>query len=176
MPNWCDNTINIRGPVDLISKLWEDAQVASQGDFGLLQAMVPMPAELNDTKGLGDGPNWYDWRVDNWGTKWDIDADDLELVDNENGTAVITGCFRSAWAPPVRAYENFFDMMTDCSIDASYHEPGMDFAGYWSDGNEEHLDGLRDEYELPEAERSPLFNRLDEQYDLCEAFAMWDEE
>jgi hypothetical protein len=51
---------------------------------------------------------------------------------------------------------------------------GIDFAGFWH-GMEEHLDDLRSEYELPEDERSDLFNRLDEEWGLSEQFADYDD-
>mgnify|MGYP003689673643 CR=1 FL=1 len=47
MPNWCSNSITISGSTDTIKQLWDDAHVGD--DFGLLNAMVPMPKELDDT-------------------------------------------------------------------------------------------------------------------------------
>ena len=47
MPNWCNNSITISGSTDTIKQLWDDAHVGD--DFGLLNAMVPMPKELDDT-------------------------------------------------------------------------------------------------------------------------------
>jgi hypothetical protein len=53
----------------------------------------------------------------------------------------------------------------------------MDFAGFWSSENgEEHIDNLHEEYELPEDDRSDLYNRLDEEYNLSENYDMWDED
>ena len=52
MPNWCNNSIDINGPTDKIKDLFEKA---GQEDSGLLQAMVPMPSELNDTQAPSDG-------------------------------------------------------------------------------------------------------------------------
>jgi hypothetical protein len=53
----------------------------------------------------------------------------------------------------------------------------MDFAGFWSsEAGEEHLDNLHDQWELPEDERSDLYNRLDDEYNLSEQFQEWDEE
>ena len=174
MPNWCNNNITISGPTETIKQLWEDAHTDVE-TFELLQAMAPMPAELEDTTSPSDGPNWYSWRVDNWGTKWDISDEGLEFIDNGDGTAAITGWFDSAWAPPIGAYEKFSDDMDNCEISASYYEPGMDYAGFWH-GYEEQIDDLHAEYELPEDERSELFNRLDEEWGLCEQFAQWDED
>ena len=177
MPNWCNNNISISGPVETIKQLWEDANQEGE-DGGLLNAMVPMPVELRDTtKGSnGDAINWYDWCVSNWGTKWDVSLEGLEFTDNGDGTAEITGWFESAWAPPIEAYNRFLDDMSNCSIDASYHEPGMDFAGFYVDGDDDYLDNLHEEFKLPEDERSNLYNRLDEEYNLSENYDMWDEE
>ena len=173
MPNWCNNSITIKGSTETIKQLWEDA---NQEGSGLLNAMVPMPKELEGTTAPSDGPNWYDWAVSNWGTKWDVSTEGLEFTDNSDGTAEITGWFESAWAPPIEAYNRFLDDMSNCSIDASYHEPGMDFAGFYVDGDDDYLDNLHEEFKLPEDERSNLYNRLDEEYNLSENYDMWDEE
>jgi len=162
MPNWCNNNITISGPTETIKQLWEDAQTAGpDGGFGLLEAMAP----------IGD---WdYGTAVETWGTKWDISDEGLEFTDNGDGTASIQGWFDSAWAPPIGAYEKFCDDMDNCEISASYFEPGMDFAGFWH-GMEEHLDDLHEVWENdPDNE---LFRRLDEEYNLSEQFAEWDEE
>jgi hypothetical protein len=163
MPNWCNNNITISGPADKIKKLWETAQTADEGKFGLLEAMAP----------IGE---WdYGTAVDTWGTKWDISDEGLEFIEVTEGVAEITGWFDSAWAPPIGAYEKFIEANEDCEISASYYEMGIDFAGFW-DGTEEHLDDLRSEYELPEDERSDLYNRLDEEWGLSENYEMWDED
>jgi hypothetical protein len=175
MPNWCNNNIDITGPADKIQALWDAAQAE---DGGLLNAMVPMPVELKDTvKGSnGDAVNWYDWSVTNWGTKWDVDLEGIEYTDNEDGTASISGYFDSAWAPPVEAYNRFLEANEDCSLTASYYEMGCDFAGLYDNGDDEHLENLRDEYDLPEDEQSDLFKRLDEEYALSEQFAEYDDD
>ena len=177
MPNWCNNNISISGPTDTIKQLWEDANLEGEAG-GLLNAMVPMPVELRDTvKGSnGDAVNWYDWAVSNWGTKWDVSTEGLEFTDNGDGTATIEGWFDSAWAPPIEAYNTFCDDMDNCSLEASYYEPGMDFAGFYVDGDDEYLENLQEEFKLPEDERSDLYNRLDEEYNLSENYDMWDEE
>lgn len=175
MPNWCNNNISISGPTETIKQLWEDATAEGSG---LLNAMVPMPEHLKDTvKGSnGDADNWYDWAVSNWGTKWDVDTEGLEFTDNGDGTAMIEGWFDSAWAPPIEAYNTFCDDMDNCDLQASYHEPGMDFGGFYTNGDDEYCEDLHGEYNTPEDERSDLFNRLDEEYGLSEQYEMWDED
>ena len=186
MPNWCNNNISISGPTDTIKQLWEDANQEGEAG-GLLNAMVPMPEALRDTvKGTGeelqevwvDGcNNWYDWCVKNWSTKWDVSTEGLEFTDNGDGTATIEGWFDSAWSPPIGAYEKFCDSMDNCDLEASYHEPGMDFAGFWSKSDgDEFLDGCHEEYKLPEDQQSDLYKRIDEEYNLSENYAMWEED
>lgn len=183
MPNWCNNSITIQGPIETIKAVWEDAhteRVNDKGetvkDFGLLQAMVPMPEELNHTEGLSDGPNWYDWRVSNWGTKWDISDEGLEFVDNGDGTAAITGWFDSAWAPPINAYNTFLDMMDNCSIESSYYESGMDFAGFYEDGDDQYMEDVTNYFRnTPEADWDVLAKAVEEEWNICEQIEMYDE-
>ena len=189
MPNWCNNNITITGPISKIEPLYQQA-ISEDDDQGLLNAMVPRPAELNDTTAPSSDSeerqaelrekygtdNWYDWSVNNWSTKWDVSPEGLEFIDHGDGTAEITGWFDSAWAPPIGAYETFIEENPDCSIEASYHEPGMDFAGFWVDGEDEHMEDLHAEHSKPEELQSDLYKRLDEEYNLSENYDMWDEE
>jgi len=183
MPNWCNNTISITGPKDKITNLFEEAKKEN----GLLQAMVPMPKELEGTTSpapqegepqpLVDGfDNWYDWRVANWGTKWDVDIEGLEL--SEDGTT-ISGWFDSAWSPPIEAYSTFLNENEDCSIDAYYEEGGMDFAGHWYDGVDDFCDGISD-YARKVIKTgdsgSDLYDHLDEYFEITENRREWIEE
>jgi hypothetical protein len=52
----------------------------------------------------------------------------------------------------------------------------MDFAGFYDNGDDEYLENLHDEYDLPEDEQSDLFKRLDEEYALSEQFDQYDED
>lgn len=175
MPNWCSNSITIQGSTDTLKPLWEQAQTNWKNeDYGLLNAMVPMPQELKGTTSPSDTPNWYDWCVENWGTKWDIDDQGLEFTDNGDGTASITGWFESAWAPPIAAYNTFLDDNDGCSLYSSYEEGGMDFAGIYEDGDDDYMENLSEACEAIVRgtetldEQSELFRRLDDEFDLVE--------
>jgi len=183
MPNWCNNTITIQGPTDTLKPLWDEAQKT-----GLLNAIKPMPKELEDTtsptpeKGQAGykGPqpvidgftNWYDWRVQNWGCKWDVDADGLEYVDNGDGTASIAGWFDSPWGPPIEAYNTFCDDMANCSLEAFYEEGGMDFAGHYDNGADDFIEGISDyarEVIKGNDSGSSLYDFLDGELELTES-------
>lgn len=177
MPNWCTNSITIQGPTDTIKQLWEDACNQEDG-FGLLNAMHPMPKDLNDT--VADGspmPNWYNWRVTNWGTKWDVSDEGLEFVDNDDGTASIQGWFDSAWSPPIEAYQAFDEQMDNCYITASFYEPGMDFGGFYeSEGGEELFEDLSERLKQPTEEWDERFTAFEAEYDLLSEEWRFEEE
>ena len=55
-----------------------------------------MPEALKDTVAPDDRPNWYDWCVKNWGTKWDVDGKLVQEYED-----CLEYSFRSAWYPPI---------------------------------------------------------------------------
>lgn len=71
---------------------------------------VPMPLPLVDTVPHSKEPNqelikrygadnWYDWRYDHWGVKWD--ASESEFIDDN------TVVFQTPWNPPIKFLEHF---------------------------------------------------------------------
>ena len=70
---------------------------------------------------------WYDWRNQNWGTKWD--CYDLTIDEDElpNG---FTASFNTAWAPPEAVADAIKEQFDDLSMSWFYDEPGCEIAGY----------------------------------------------
>ena len=180
MPNWCNNTITIKGSTETLKTLWEEATADGSG---LLSAMVPMPKELEDTtspspegqtKVVDGHTNWYDWSVSRWGTKWDVSTEGLEFTDNGDGTASITGWFDSAWAPPIEAYNTFCEDMDGVYLEAFYEESGMCFVGCWDS------EGGDDYYEYSDATSKTIKDivpsYLVEEFALDERLAEWEDE
>lgn len=126
MPNWCMNklTVSHDDPVIL------DRFVQAYNKGTVCNEFIPKPEDI------GDG--WYDWCVDNWGTKWDIGADVGTDKEERYGLkATVVGneascSFDSAWAPPVGLYDVLFEL--GYNVKASYWEPGMAFCGIWDNG------------------------------------------
>jgi hypothetical protein len=115
--------------------------------------------------------NWYDWRVANWGCKWDVDTDNLEYTDNGDGTASIAGFFDSPWGPPIEVYNTFCDDMDNCHLEAFYEEGGMDFAGHYDNGSDDYLEGISDyarEVVKGNDSGSTLYDFLDGELELTE--------
>jgi hypothetical protein len=138
MPNWCNNSLYIshKNP-EMLEKA---ANAWNQGKF--LSVMVPEPdyegyhdSEVKPREGGFVMPDWWTWRVSNWGTKWDIGLDQ----DLENKAEVSDGRFSvffdSAWSPPIQAYEALVEQGFE--ITAYYYEPGGDFCGVFNDGFDE---------------------------------------
>jgi len=154
MPNWCDNQVTITGPNSVIDKIEKIVNEEKDGD-GLLNFFHPMPKQLKDTtspSSSADKPqpmiegfdNWYDWRCENWSTKWEVNefygVDRQHLNDSLDESTISFG-FSSAWSPPINAYQTFLINMSeknlDVSVKAYYYEGGCDFMGCWDNGDDD---------------------------------------
>ena len=69
---------------------------------------------------------WYDWRVQNWDTKWD--AYDVVVTDDDPENVEIE--FNTAWAPPEAICSAIREQYPDVSVSWFYDEPGCEIAGY----------------------------------------------
>jgi len=69
---------------------------------------------------------WYDWRIQNWDTKWD--AYDLTVEDEDPDQLEIT--FNTAWSPPEAICNQIRVDYPDVSVSWFYDEPGCEIAGY----------------------------------------------
>ena len=188
MPNWCNNGLTLEHKDSAMVQRAYDA--LREGRF--LQEFIPCPQDLIDTVSgfVGEGQDaleakqtanrekynyatWYDYNVNEWGTKWDVGGDDglMEMI-NPN---TLQASFESAWAPPVAAYEKLCAM--GFIIKAFYEEPGMAFCGMVT-GDE---DGFDDEYyeyggESSETVRDVIGEELDDYFGISNQMADWEAE
>jgi hypothetical protein len=184
MPNWCNNSVEIYhddpAMIERVRKAFNDG--------ALLNEFIPVPEDLRNIV-AGSVPvaeeaehklkeefnritygytNWYDFCVNEWGTKWDIGADGNPAQDIPGG--LMLG-FESAWAPPCAAYEKLTEQ--GFRIRAMYFEPGMAFAGIWEDGNDDYYEyGGMDSTQIAEE----LPPELDEAFCISEDVAQWEAE
>ena len=186
MPNWCDNTITLKHSDPTMIKRAHDA--LERGEF--LNEFHPVPPDLKIVAGrVGDDEsaeqqalvlqenanrakygyaNWYDWCVNEWGTKWDV-GDEGSATLNEDGS--LSASFNSAWAPPIEAYRMLEDLGFE--IKAYYFEGGMMFAGIYEDGDDDYYEigGMNSEQinaELPK--------ELDEMFGISEQVEEYESE
>ena len=124
--------------------------------IGLLGYLMPEPDYTEGDKKLAeDGinhtfPDWYSWRVDNWGTKWEVTIEHWDRDDNDDGSATFNFNFDSAWGPPVGVYDHV-SQKDGWSLFATYIEGGMAFGGYHEEGEDHSFDlGSRNVTDAPD--------------------------
>ena len=69
---------------------------------------------------------WYDWRLQNWDTKWD--AYDVHVIDDDPDHFEVE--FNTAWSPPEAICHEIREQYPDLSVSWFYDEPGCEIAGY----------------------------------------------
>ena len=130
MPNHCSNEIVITGEQSELQKFWDGLKKFSgyneseDGVLSLFMSYLPMPVELQGTMSPQDTPNWYDWALENWGSKWGDYDTALDLLDDQ-----ITGCYTSAWGPCNEGIVKLSKLFPELTFSVKYHEPGMAFMG-----------------------------------------------
>ena len=88
-----------------------------QGDYGISRRF--------QSTGIADD-RWYDWRLQNWDTKWD--AYDVVVTDDDPECTEVE--FNTAWSPPEAICSALREQYPDVSISWFYDEPGCEIAGY----------------------------------------------
>jgi hypothetical protein len=178
MPNWTNNVVTL--------KHTDPAMVAKAAkglvDGTLLNDFIPIPAELTESEASFSDANadknkaniekygyasWWDFAVNEWGTKWDISPYSSEISDD--GLSV-EGSFDTAWSPPTEAYRKLEEL--GFTVEALYYEPGMAFCGEYSDGQDV-------TYEIPESSDEVLEvipSHIDEAFAIAENMSAWEEE
>jgi len=151
IPNWCDNTLIVRGHAGEIKRFKErgkhkEKQVGKIGDKKYeydyetdlsLNKFFPMPKELENTSSPNTDkkkakeltkkfgmPDWWYWKVKNWGTKWDIEA-----VLERDERNILSYHFDSAWSPPIEWLKKISKDFPKLKFTLHYEEPGMAFKG-----------------------------------------------
>jgi hypothetical protein len=185
MPNWCNNYLELEHEDPAMI---ERAQKAF-AEGKLLEEFCPVPASLHIVAGrLGDGDeqkkleedtaenirvhgygNWYDYCVNEWGTKWDVGGDgDQATVESPNS---IKMNFDSAWAPPVAAMEKFMDL--GFKVKLVYWESGMGFCGLFDENGDDY-------YEYSDMTADELAEVINPEIDDCmfivENLREWEEQ
>jgi hypothetical protein len=125
MPNHCYQQVRITGPRDLVEVL---NNAVKQGN--LLQTVCPMPLEVYcEVNPLEQG--WYDWRWNNWGTKWDIcEVEDQQYIPSEKASLEFR-CW-TAWGAPIPIWDRLIKL--GCTVDADYQDEGGLFEGQYRNG------------------------------------------
>lgn len=108
----------------------------------LFDAIIPMPNYMRDTQDprysppeltsdelleiLADKkespmPDWWHWRINNWGTKWDVSPDDVTITEKKSCTVID---FDTAWCYPIGCIFALSMKFPTVKMKIAYYEPG----------------------------------------------------
>lgn len=179
MPNYVDNILEIiskeDNPEDIINFIKQHYNKDGLLDFNTFipepQSEEECPPRYNFNTPTGyahyrdlekaEGTewfNWYDWRIDHWGTKWNAGEDskcyyDFDKIKEEYSYfSPVFIHFTTAWTPPIPLFKRMFEMHPELKINVTYHSiENLDYGDLlWGDDvtvNEYRLT-LIEEYKL----------------------------
>jgi hypothetical protein len=135
MPNWCENYLDVSGPrADVVRFMEENKPLPTDKDNEnealSFNRSVPLPESEKE--------NWYDWRINNWGTKWEPDSSNVvgadgssvdDVLQSDAEQATLYYSLMTAWAPPVEWLSKTAALYPTLTFTMKWVESGMCFAG-----------------------------------------------
>ena len=159
MPNWCMNEVSIHGEEQEVAKFVDECftkvdtgghcyqqvldfdKVLPEPDYNKPQNVdkdlttASVTTALLSQGGIGNDwqPDWYTWRLANWGTKWNLVPAkggnvDGYTIDIMKDTVLLS--FDTAWSPPDGIYDAIGDKYPDLDVSWFYREDGMQMSGW----------------------------------------------
>ena len=148
MPNWCYNRVSVYSEnTDQVTELFDifnnpepfNALIPSPkwSETPNEDGALPVIEEHKDSDGKvlftthkfpksgKTDDRWYDWQVQNWGTKWEPADISVEQCDEE-----LEITFNTAWSPPEDICRAIRNKYPDVTVSWFFDEPGMEVAGY----------------------------------------------
>lgn len=139
MPNWCQNTLTVECPDHPYLEMFARQARGADGSPLSLAALYPEPGDPNDSS-----YDWYSWRVDHWGCKWDLSFDgpgialvfeDGDPENSESGMGLtekvgaLDYSFLTPYGPPVEGFQKVSRDFPEARFIIRYAEAGMEIAG-----------------------------------------------
>ena len=101
--------------------------VYDRGKVGQLPVKLTDPWDRYVFQSTGQSDDrWYDWRLQNWDTKWDA----YDVVGTDDDPDQLEVEFNTAWSPPEAICSELIEQYPDLAISWFYDEPGCEIAGY----------------------------------------------
>ena len=149
MPNHTSNRLTMRGSNSEVARFMDENRTEETDDVGSpiplsFEKLVPTPPEMLESNDIKNGkmPDWYNWRVENWGTKWDAydfpndwvsvmpkDAPNWLHLNWSMGEVPNVLGFYTAWSPPTPWLVNVSEKY-DLEFMLEYADEGGGFVGY----------------------------------------------
>lgn len=148
MPNHVENNLNVFGDAQDVQKFRSLFIIKKDGeDSATYNNIHPMPKELESDvaplpkregetdkqyttrmkryKKVYGADNWYDWRWENWSTKWDVYDFNLYVDEPDR----IECSFNSAWSPPFKWLQKAIEMFPNLHFTMDYIDECDNFCG-----------------------------------------------
>lgn len=123
MPNWCHNTLEVRGREEDVHGWVEKAASFEHAELDpqplWFEAFVQPPGRFASSP-----KKLISWRYNNWGTKWEP-----RVLDIKRSPGRAEYRFHTAWSPPLEWLEIVARKHPELEFHLQYSEPGMNFAG-----------------------------------------------
>lgn len=152
LSNLISNSLSEDWAHEVVSSLTTWAETASDEDKDKLYEMGKQYMFNKENYGAF---HWYDWSIENWGTKWNA----AEVSLHEKNFK-----FDTAWSPCSPVIKTLSKLFPDAHIRFQYSEPGWGFCGveeYWGGYKIYQLEG--DYYEIwPEDNEDGTRTNIDE--------------
>ena len=183
MPNYCENSVKITAPNDELFKKLEEANYKS-----FMSSFKPTPEDLDnelahcwggdkaeeqnairaELKTKYNYENGNDWRIGEWGTKWDFGIEEFELSSDTR--TLFIPYFDTAWSPPIEFYDFLYELGYE--VKAYYYEPGCGFCGRYDEDGDTSFDinGGSDWI------RKNIPSDIDEEFSISDNMVEWEEE
>jgi hypothetical protein len=135
LPNWTYNLLAVSGSTDDLRKFKHAVRAAEpdpeSGERAVLDfdRLVPMPQELAEDRGdleAGVFPAWHAWRLEHWGTKWNVW---FPRLTGTLKSGELRYRFETAWTPPYEWLERVAPMFPALAFHLEYQEEMDHFSG-----------------------------------------------
>ena len=147
MPNWFNFSLEVSGKKEDVQEFVQNVKGSkgydTEGYEFDFNHFIPQPDNifrgnlgLNEEKYCKDNnlPNWYNWNVDNWGTKWNANIDDSYWVSELEKVSSFRYDMATAWADPrpiiVKMIEKYPDLDFEIQGEEESNEYGIYISTY----------------------------------------------
>ena len=119
MSDLCRNRLTLSGDTQELAAFVDQVQTDEQPLS--FESLAPTPPDL-----LKEG--WYEWRLEQWGTKWDAEFEDVTEPLRVRRTRA-TYVFLTTFAPPVAWIERVSEAFTGLTVRLDYAAADGSFSG-----------------------------------------------
>lgn len=145
MPNWFNFTLDVSGKKEDVQEFVQNVKGSKHYDTEGYEFdfnhFIPQPDNIF-RGALGNKeeeyckenslPNWYNWNIANWGTKWNASVDDSYVVADIPNPYSYRYDMRTAWADPRPVIIKMIETYPDLDFEISGEEESNSYGIYVS--------------------------------------------